>query len=290
MNSPGVSMLRSTCDSAAKFTTRSQPFIAPATSWLFRISPCTNVSRVAGRPSRFSRRPAYVSASSTTACAPGCFASSRCTKLEPMNPAPPVTSTRARDRLDRSAILATPVVGNRRVVRRHSMLVGVLVDVVVRGHVHEVGRLHADPLHAVEHERRDHEERGVLLAEEELVHLALRRAVLARVVQHHLAHALHHHEVIRLLLVVVPALHHLGIDHGQVDLAEALVERVVVAQHLHEPAALVGNHLERLREHAVDHALAALRLVTTRLTARTPGRPLPTPTCVQPAASTSSGE
>src|SRR6185369_2480288 len=225
MNSPGVSMLRSTCDSAAKFTTRSQPFIAPATASEFRISPCANVSRDPGSPSRFSRRPAYVSASSTTTCAPGCLASSRCTKLEPMNPAPPVTSTRARARFARSAILATPVVWERRVVRRYPMLVGVLVVVVVRRHVHEVGGLHANALHAVEHQRRDHEQRGVLLAEEELVHLALRRAVLARVVQHHLAHALHHHEVVRLLLVVVPALHDLGVDHGQVDLAEALVER-----------------------------------------------------------------
>src|SRR6185503_8126759 len=209
MNSPGVSMLRSTCDSAAKLTTWSQPFIAFATDSALRMSPCTNVSRDPGSPSRFSRRPAYVSASSTTTCAPGCLASSRCTKLEPMNPAPPVTSTRARARFDRSAILATPVVRDRRVVRRHPMLVGVLVVVVVRRHVHEVGGFHADALHAVEHERRDHEQHGVPVAEEELVHLALRRAVLARIVQHHLGHALHHHEVVRLLLVVVPALHHL---------------------------------------------------------------------------------
>src|SRR5262252_4117689 len=171
MNSPGVSMLRSTCDSAAKFTTNSQPCIAFATSAARRMSPSTNVSRPAGMPSRFSRRPAYVSASRTTTCAPGCLASSRCTKLEPMNPAPPVTSTRARARADRSAILATPVVRDRRVVRRHPMLVGVLVVVVVRRHVHEVGGLHADALHAVQHERRDHEQRGVLLPEKELVHL-----------------------------------------------------------------------------------------------------------------------
>src|SRR5262245_27855789 len=234
MNSPGVSMLRSTCDSAAKFRTKSQPFMAFATASGLRMSPWTNVSRLEGMPSRFSRRPAYVSASRTTTCAPGCFASSRWTKLEPMNPAPPVTSTRARARLGRSAILATPVVRDRRVVRGYPVLVGVLVVVVVRGHVDEVRRLDADPFHAVEHERRDHEQRRVLLAQEELVHLALRRAVLARVVQHHLGHALHHHEVVRLLLVVVPALHHLGVDDGQVDLAEALEERVVVAEHLHE--------------------------------------------------------
>src|SRR5262245_46137400 len=285
MNSPGVSMLRSTCDSAAKFTTWSQPFIAFATASGLRMSPCTNVSRLAGMPSRFSRRPAYVSASRTTACAPGCLASSRCTKLEPMNPAPPVTSTRARERFSRSAILATPVVRDRRVVRGYPVLVGVLVVVVVRGHVHEVRRLHTDALHAVEHERRDHQQRRVLLAQEELVHLALRRAVLARVVQHHLGHALHDHEVIRLLLVVVPALHHLGVDDGQVDLAEPLEERVVVAEHLHEPTALIGNDLQRLREDAMDHALAARRLATTRLRALSPGRPLPTPTCVHPAAS-----
>src|SRR5262245_45892160 len=234
MNSPGVSMLRSTCDSAAKLTTKSQPFIAWATSRGLRMSPCANVSRATGMPSRFSRRPAYVSASSTTAWAPGCVASSRCTKWEPMNPAPPVTSTRARAREDRSAILATPVVRDRRVVRRYPMLVGVLVVVMVRRHVHQVGRLHADAFHAVQHERRDHQQGRVLLAQEELVHLALRGTVLARVVEHHLGHALHHHEVVGLLLVVVPALHHLGVNDRQVDLAEALEERVVVAEHLHE--------------------------------------------------------
>src|SRR5262245_29288699 len=259
MNSPGVSMLRSTCDSAAKFTTRSQPFIAFATSAGWRMSPCTNVSCDAGRPSRFSLRPAYVSASSTTACAPGCRASSRWTKLEPMNPAPPVTSTRARERFDRSAILATPVVRDRRVVRGYPVLVGILVVVMIGRHVHEVRGLHADALHSVEHERRDHEQRRVLLPEEELVHLALRGAVLARIVQHDLRHALHHHEVVRLLLVVVPALHHFRVDHGEVDLAEALEERVIVAQHLHEPAALVGDDLECFREHALNHRLMRSR-------------------------------
>src|SRR5262245_47019039 len=174
MNSPGVSMLRSTCDSAAKLTTKSQSFIAFATSAGLRMSPSMNRSRSAGMPSRFSRRPAYVSASRTTTCAPGCFASSRCTKLEPMNPAPPVTSTRARARLGRSAILATPVIRDRRVVWRHAMLVGLLVVVVVGRHVHQVRRLHADALHAVQHQRRDHEQHRVLLAKEELVHLALR--------------------------------------------------------------------------------------------------------------------
>src|ERR1041385_5251068 len=247
MNSPGASMLRSTCDSAAKFSTAVQPCMASATRRGSRMSPCTNVSRDSGSPSAFSPRPASVSASSPTTCVSGRPARSRWTKLDPMNPAPPVTRTR-------SPILAAPVVRDRRIVRRHAVLVRIPVVVVVRRHVHEVRGLDADPLHAVEDERWDHEQHGIPLAEEELVDLALRGAVLARVVEHDLRHPLHDHEVIRLLLVVVPALHHLGIDDGEVDLPELLEERVVVAQHLHEPPALVGDDLERLREDALDHA------------------------------------
>src|SRR5262249_33356542 len=104
------------------------------------------------------------------------------------------------------------------------------------------------------------------------------------------------HEVVGLPLVVVPALHDLGVDDRQVDLAEALEKGIVVAQHLHEPAALVRDHLERLHEHALDHARLPREAATCGAARRgcfaaraSPARPLPTPMCRQPCASTSAG-
>src|ERR1043166_2607871 len=48
LNSPGVSIERSTCDSAAKLSTTWQPCMARATAAGSRMSPCTNVSFAAG--------------------------------------------------------------------------------------------------------------------------------------------------------------------------------------------------------------------------------------------------
>ena len=69
MNSPGSSIERSTCDSAAKLTTASQPSSAERTTSGSAMSPTTSSQR--SRPSRFSRRPAYVSLSRTRTEPPG---------------------------------------------------------------------------------------------------------------------------------------------------------------------------------------------------------------------------
>jgi hypothetical protein len=58
MNSPGDSIERSTCDSAAKFTSASQPSSAERTASRSAMSASTSSKRSSGRPSRFSRRPA----------------------------------------------------------------------------------------------------------------------------------------------------------------------------------------------------------------------------------------
>ena len=92
----------SLCDSAAKCTMASIGGTAAAERWFSpenrdstssasQILPCTKVRFAAGTPSRFSRLPAYVSASRTVMWACGWLRATQCTKFAPMNPAPPVT-------------------------------------------------------------------------------------------------------------------------------------------------------------------------------------------------------
>src|SRR5262245_22587682 len=88
MNSAPLRMERSTCVSAAKFTTASQPSPAAVTAIESAMSPSWNSCAT---PSRLARLPEYVSLSSTTTSSPR--AARSFTKWEPMNPAPPVTST-----------------------------------------------------------------------------------------------------------------------------------------------------------------------------------------------------
>ena len=91
MKASGPLIERSTWVSAAKFTIASQPLIASATATGSSIAPATNrISSIT--PSRFSRRPAYVSLSSTVTSSPWSARRSR-TNVEPMKPAPPQTSS-----------------------------------------------------------------------------------------------------------------------------------------------------------------------------------------------------
>src|SRR5207247_2121290 len=84
----------STWDSAAALTITSTSLTTSRTSSRSRMSPWTNESRgCAITSARFSRLPAYVSASTETTSY-GVASSRWRTKLEEMNPAPPVTSTR----------------------------------------------------------------------------------------------------------------------------------------------------------------------------------------------------
>src|SRR5688572_2930571 len=175
-----------------------------------------------------------------------------------MNPAPPVTRKRARPRSSPSPIPAVPVIGNVVLVRVAADLVRLLVIVGLRGTVHEHRGLGSDPLHPVPHHGGDGDEDRILLAHEELVHRPLRRGALPVVVEHHLHHPLHDHEVVGLELVVVPPLHHARVRHGDIGLPELLEEGVVAAHHLHEIAPLVGDDLERLHVHALDQLHSGL--------------------------------
>src|SRR5215210_5390159 len=86
MKSPAARIERSTWVSAAKLTIASQPSAASATAPGSPMSPWT---KRCSTPSRFAGFPEYVSLSSTTTSSPP--RTSRFTKCEPMNPAPPVT-------------------------------------------------------------------------------------------------------------------------------------------------------------------------------------------------------
>src|SRR5204862_2283623 len=92
---PGSTTARLLCDSAAKLTmvsisssrrTRSANSRSP-------MSPSTKTNR-SSTSSRLARFPAYVSRSRTTTWSSGWRSSQKRTKLEPMNPAPPVTRIR----------------------------------------------------------------------------------------------------------------------------------------------------------------------------------------------------
>src|ERR687892_1259798 len=90
---PGSSTARLLCDSAAKFTITSISRSRSSCSARSKspMSPCTNVMRLS-TSSRLGRLPAYVSRSSTTTRSSGCCSTQYRVKLEPMKPAPPVTS------------------------------------------------------------------------------------------------------------------------------------------------------------------------------------------------------
>jgi len=73
-------------------------------------------------------------------------------------------------------------------------------------------------------------------------------------VQGDLRHARHADEVVGLLLVVVPGLDDPGVDPGYVRLAEPLVVRVIGTPHLHEHPPVIGDDLQVLQLHTLDHA------------------------------------
>src|SRR5688572_14151486 len=137
-------------------------------------------------------------------------------------------------------------------MRVHTELVGFLVIVELGRDVDHQARRGADALHAVQHQRRDHEQHGILLTQEELVHEPVRGRLLAPVVEDDLHHAADADEMVGLLLVIVPTLHDTGIRARHIRLPELLVELVVRAQHLHEVTALVGNDFELLGPNSVD--------------------------------------
>ena len=137
------------------------------------------------------------------------------------------------------------------------MLVGMGIVVGLGRRVDDQGLAFADAHPAVIQAGRDVDDHRVVLADEEFVDPALGRGVLAPIVNHQLDHAVYAADVVRLLLVHVPALDDSGIRRGQVDLAEFFEDLVVLAQDFHQPAAFVRNDPQFLCFHAVDHYLTS---------------------------------
>src|SRR5690606_34390900 len=80
-------------------------------------------------------------------------------------------------------------------------------------------------------------------------------------------------DCIGLFFVVVPGLDNARIAGGDVDLAERRKVRLVAAEDLHQPAALVRDHPKRLRQYSVDHSTTCEESPSTKRWAE--GRSLP---------------
>jgi hypothetical protein len=134
----------------------------------------------------------------------------------------------------------------------------------LRRYVDQQRLLRPDRLESMIDEWRDPKKDRPVLAQEELVHLTLRRGGFAGIVENHLHHPLDHAEVIELQLVVMPRFHDSRIAGREINLAELLEEVVVRPEDFHQPAALVRDHLELFDHHAVDHR-ALLKTGTNNL-------------------------
>src|SRR2546425_1390012 len=218
-------------------------------SFRSHTSPWTNVRF---RSSLYSLRlfgfPAYVSLSTTTISSMP-VASRRRTKQLPMKPMPPVTTRRA---MMSSLHLDVPIVRDVLRIVGDAELIRLLVIVQLRREVHEVHRFGSDRLESVDHVRRNLDQHGVPLAREELVHLAFRRGPIAIVVANDLCRPAHHNEMIRLLLVKVPALHDSGVSDRDVRLREPLELGPIRAEHFHEVAPFVVDLFERPDDDALN--------------------------------------
>src|SRR5881296_2229043 len=166
-----------------------------------------------------------------------------------MKPMPPVTTRRA---MTSSLHLDVPIVWDVLRIVGDPELVRLLVVVQLRWEVHEVHRFGYDRLETVDDVRRDLDQHGVPLARKELVHLAFRRGPVAIVVADDLCRPAHHDEMIRLLLVIVPALHDPGVSDRDVRLREPLELRPIGAEHFHEVAPFVVDLFERPDDDALD--------------------------------------
>src|SRR3954471_5322059 len=117
-------------------------------------------------PPRFSRRPAYVSLSRVVTCQSEWAAIACRTKFDPINPAPPVTTT--------LTILGRPVV-RQRAVWFEPILVGLVVLARFDRHVHHERWFRADALPAVVEKIGELYQCWIVRAHEKFIHLSLRR-------------------------------------------------------------------------------------------------------------------
>src|SRR5881397_1798113 len=210
-------------------------------SFRSHTSPWTNVRF---RSSLYSFRllgfPAYVSLSTTTISSSP-VANRRRTKQLPMKPIPPVTRRRA---IRSSLHLDVPIVRDVLRVVGDAELIRLFVVVPLRREIHQVHWFVPDRLESVDHGRRNLDQHRIPLAGKELVHLAFRRGPVAVVVANDFCRPAHHDEMIRLLLVIVPALHDSGVRDRHVRLREPLELGPIVAEHLHEVPAFVMDLFE----------------------------------------------
>ena len=119
--------------------------------------------------------------------------------------------------------------------------------------VDDDGLFRRNALKAVMDEGRDMDEDWVVRPRKEFVDLAAGRGALPAVIQDDLHHPPDDRHVVGLPFVVVPPLDHPRIGGRHIDLAKTLEHFVVGAQHLHQLAPLVGNNLQFLDHHPVDH-------------------------------------
>src|SRR5438093_5835489 len=220
-------------------------------SFRSHTSPWTNVRFPSSLYSfRLLGFPAYVSLSTTTTSSLP-VANRRRTKQLPMKPMPPVTTRRA---MTSSLHLDVPVVRDVLRIVGDAELIRLFVAVQLRREVHQVNRFGSNRLEPVDHVRRDFDQHGVPLARKELIHLAFRRGPIAVVEANDLCCPAHHDEVVRLLLVKVPALHDSGVPDRDVRLREPLELRPIRGEDLHEVPSFVGNLFERTAVVAVHQS------------------------------------
>src|SRR2546422_4472408 len=204
-------------------------------------SPWTNVRF---RSSLYSLRlfgfPAYVSLSTTTTSSLPA-ANRRRTKQLPMKPMPPVTTRRA---MTSSLHLDVPIIRDVLRIVGDAELIRLFVVVQLRGEIHKVHGFVSDRLESVDHVRRNLDQHGAPLAREELVHLAFRRGSIAIVVANDFRRPTHHDEVVRLRLVIMPALHDSRVSDRDVRLREPFELGPIRAEHFHEVPAFVVDLFE----------------------------------------------
>jgi len=154
-----------------------------------------------------------------------------------------------------------PAEGNLIGVVWNALFIGVLVVVEVRREVQQERLFVADDLEAVPALPWDADYFLVVFADDERVYLALRRRVVAVIVDADLDSTLRTDKVVDLAArVAVPGTDDAGVTQRVVRHRRlGIVLLPVLAEHFDEVAPLVGIHLEVADFDTVDHILAIAR-------------------------------
>src|SRR5207247_1863895 len=133
-------------------------------------------------------------------------------------------------------MLGAPVEADARIVVGDALLVGGVV--ALGGVVEERGGLAAEHAVAVRHAGRDGDHQGAALAGVEHVGPAARGRALAQVVEDHLRAPRREAPHVPLAAVAVEGLDHARVGDGEGRLLDGAEDRLVVAHHLHQEAAV----------------------------------------------------